>query len=231
MTIFFTRTFQRASFCMLFLISLSSVAQENFTAYWQPSIAVNYDVTSRYSNNFSIQNRNYIYDNETTEFSIRQIDVSHYSNLRIRDNQSVAFGILYRFRENFDGGNNELRLTQQYNLQYKPYVVRYGHRLRSEQRVTSSKTTHRFRYRFSLDFPLQGEKLDIGEPYFVGNFENLLSATKEQEPQYDVRLTLNFGWKLSEKTKLQVGSEYRLEDYSQDLEQVLFFLSTLNISL
>ncbi len=139
-------------------------AQENLTAYWQPAMALNYKVTETYLHNFSIQNRNYVFDDEALQLSVRQLDLVHFSNLKLQHNQSVAFGILYRFRETFDGGANELRLTQQYNIQSSPYVVRYGHRLRSEQRITAAKTTHRFRYRFSLDFPLQGEKLDVGEP-------------------------------------------------------------------
>lgn len=222
------------NWCLLIVFGLTifcSYAQDNFTGYWQPSIALNYNVFGGYSHNFSVQNRNFIYNEGATQLSVRQIDAVHFSNYKIQDNQSLAFGILYRTRKTFDGGHNELRLTQQYNFQSRPFVVRYGHRLRSEQRITKSNTVHRFRYRFSLDFPLQGEKLDVGETYFVGNFENLLSVAKMNQPQYDTRFTFNFGWKLSEQTKFQIGTEYRLEDYSQNLEQVLFFLSTLNISL
>lgn len=231
MTIFCIENLKRLTLILLLILFLPCVGQENFTTYWQPSAAVNYDVTSMYSHNFSLQNRNYIYNNESVSIEVRQIDAIHFSKLDIKDNQSLAFGVLYRFRKNFDVGTNELRLTQQYNLNFKPKIVRYGHRIRSEQRISKENTIHRFRYRFSLDFPLQGEKLDVGEPYFVGNFESLLSVAKEQRPQYDVRFALNFGWKLTEKTKLQIGTEYRFEDYSQNLEQVLFFLTGLNLSL
>lgn len=215
-----------------FFTALTSIlAQENLTGYWQPSLAINYKVTETYSHNFSIQNRNYTFDDEALGLSVRQLDVVHFSNLQIRGNQSLAFGILYRIRETFDGGANEIRLTQQYNLQAKPNVIRFGHRLRTEQRITKAVTTHRFRYRFSLDFPLQGEQLDVGEPYIVGNVENLLSLAKQISPQYDTRLTLNLGWKLSDTTKFQIGTEYRIEDYAQNLQHVLFLLSTFNISL
>lgn len=222
-----------ASWILLFFFATltSTLAQENLTGYWQPSIAVNYKVTETYTHNFSIQNRNYTFDDEEWQLNVRQLDFVHFSNLQVQDNQSVALGILYRIRETFDGGANEVRLTQQYNLQSKPNVIRFGHRLRTEQRITTAVTTHRFRYRFSLDFPLKGEQLDVGEPYVVGNFENLLSLAKETSPQYDSRLTLNLGWKLSHKTKFQIGTEYRIEDYAQNLQHVLFLLSTFNISL
>lgn len=206
-------------------------AQENLTAYWQPSAALNYPVSETYSHNFALQNRNYIFDNEETQLSVRQVDLIHFSNLKVQDNQSIALGILYRFRETFDGGLNELRLTQQYNITSKPFVLRYGHRLRAEQRITLAKVIHRFRYRFAIDFPLKGEKLDVGEPYLVSNVESLLSAARAQRPQYDARFTLHMGWKLSELIKFQFGAEYRTEDIAQDLQHVLFFLSTLNVSL
>lgn len=206
-------------------------SQDNFTSYWQPAVALNYKVAGNYSHNFSIQNRNFIYDDGASQLRARQIDFVHFSNFKVRENQSLAFGVLYRSRNPFDGGSNELRLTQQYNLQSRPYVIRYGHRLRGEQRITKKTTIHRFRYRFSIDFPLQGEKLDVGEPYLVGNLESLLSVAQMQQPQYDTRFTLNFGWQLTSKTKFQIGTEYRIEDFSQNLEHVLFFLSTLNFSI
>ncbi len=216
---------------LLFLGCLLAQAQENFTGYLQPQVALNYDVTPFYSHNFSAQNRNYFYEDENSRLQVRQLDLSHFSNLKIRDNQSMALGVMYRFRENFDDGPNELRFTQQYNITQKKFVVRYGHRFRTEQRITDVMTTHRFRYRFSIDFPLLGERIDIGEPYLVGNLETLLSLARSQGPQYDQRLTLNLGWLLNKETKLQVGTEYRFEDFTVETENVLFLLTTLNFSL
>lgn len=224
------RFFRSCPFLFL-LIGPLLHSQENLTAYWQPSFAINYKVNETYSHNFSVQNRNYVFDNEEAQLSARQVDFAHFSNLQLQDNQSIALGIRYRFREAFDGGANELRLTQQYNITSKPLVVRYGQRFRTEQRITSIRTTHRFRYRFSVDFPLRGEILDIGEPYLVANAESLLSVASKKQAQYDVRITLNFGWKLSNRSKFQIGTEYRTEDFSQNLQHVLFLLSTLNISL
>jgi hypothetical protein len=208
------------------------VAQDNFTGYFQPQVAVNYKVSNNYKQNFSIAQRNYIFEDESSTFRTRQIDIVHFSNLKIRGNQSLALGIQYRFRQNFETSKqNELRLTQQYNITFKPRVVRFGHRLRSEQRITKELTIYRFRYRFSLDFPLQGEQLDIGETYFVGNIEALLSVANANVPEYDQRFTANFGWLLREKTRLQIGVEYRFEDYTHQTENILFALTSLVLSL
>ena len=207
------------------------IAQENLTGLWQPSLALNYKVSKNYAHNFSLQNRNFLYDDGAFHIRVRQLDVGHFSNLNIAQNQSIALGILYRLRDVFYGGANELRFTQQYHIRHKPLIVRYGHRFRAQQRITSALTTHRFRYRFSLDFPLQGEQLDIGEAYFVGNVEQLLSAARKRKPQHDTRFTVYIGWQLTKKIKLQLGTEYRLEDYGQQLQNVAFLLSNLNFSL
>ena len=169
-------------------------------------------------------------EGETT-FSNRQIDLVHFSNYKIRENQSLAFGIQYRFRESFDGGANELRLTQQYNQRSRPFVIRFGHRIRSEQRITKARTTHRFRYRFALDFPLQGEKLDVGEAYLVATVEPLLSVTRGRNPEYDGRISAQIGWQLQKDFKIQFGTEYRMEDFTHTLpEHVFFILSSVQLT-
>lgn len=207
-------------------------AQENLTAYIQPKIALNYEVTNSYKHNFSLSKRSYIFKDKTSVFRVRQLDFVHFSNLKIKYNQSIALGIQYRFRENFeDNEQNELRLTQQYNFTFKPRSLRYGHRFRSEQRITSDLTIYRFRYRFTVDFALQGEKLDIGEAYFVGNLETLLNVAKSNLPEYDQRFTANLGWLLAEKTKLQTGLEYRFEDYTHKTSNVFFVLTSLILAL
>ncbi len=228
-----TMSFIKWFLFLAFLLLMSTLkAQENLTGYWQPQIALNYKVIGSYSHNFSVANRNYIYDNEEFTLQGRQLDLAHFSKLKIRDNQSIALGLQYRFRQNFENGENELRLTQQYNITNKPNAVRFGHRLRTEQRITNSLTTHRFRYRFALDFPLVGEKLDTGEPYFVGSFENLLSVAKNNAPQYDTRLSAQVGWQLNLGIKFQMGVEYRMEDYSSGLPQnILFLLTSAQLSL
>lgn len=208
------------------------LAQGNLTGYWQPQFAINYDVNEVYSHNFSVANRNYIIDDSELLLKTRQIDLAHFSRFKTKDNQSIALGIQYRFRSNFDGGDNELRITQQFNVTSKPLSVRYGHRFRSEQRITESLTTHRFRYRFAMDFPLMGEKLDLGEPYFVGSFENLLSVAKGTSSQYDVRLSGQIGWQLDHGLKLQAGVEYRMEEFTSGLPQnVVFLLTSAQLSL
>ena len=217
---------------LILLFAIPLYSQDGFTAYWQPGISINYKAAPGYQHNFSIANRSYIYQNAGWDFAARQIDLVHFSNWKFLDNQSLGFGLQYRFRKLFEADKgNELRLTQQYNITIRPQATRFGHRLRTEQRILKKLTIHRFRYRFAVDRPLAGEKLDVGEPYLVGTSEALLSLAKGAEPQYDLRLGLNLGWLLTNNGKIQAGLEYRIEDFSGFGNDILFLNTALVFSL
>jgi len=228
MIIFYIRFF--IAFAMVFC-SYSAQAQNDFTTFFEPSFAINHTVNDTYKVNFATKARNYVYRDDTFEFTMRQFEFIHFSTYSFNSNHSLSAGIMYRFRENFEDRSNELRLTQQYNYAYRPNVIRFGHRLRSEQRITTEQTVHRFRYRFTVDFPLQGEKLDIGEPYFVANTESLLSVASAELPQLDQRFTAQIGWQWTENLKFQTGLEYRFENFNATTQEILFILTSVILKI
>ncbi len=215
----------------IFLSSFSLFSQNDLIAFFEPSFAVNHKVNDSYKVNFATVARNYMYRNSETEFTVRHLQLVHFSTFSFNSNHSVSGGIMYRFRENFEDRSNELRFTQQYNYAYRPNTLRFGHRFRTEQRITTNATVHRFRYRFTIDFPLLGEKLDIGEPYFVANAESLLSVVKTENPQIDQRFTSQIGWQWTENLKFQAGLEYRFENYNQNTQEILFVLTSVILKL
>lgn len=214
------------------LIIFKTQGQSDLTGFWEPEVAVNYKVKEGYKHNFSVRKRSFIRKEDNTVFDVRQIDVSHFSGFKVSRNIDASFGIMYRFREEFDNGrSDELRLTQQFNYAYRPLLIRFGHRIRAEQRITSERTVHRFRYRFAIDSPLNGETTDVGEAYIVASTEALLSVASAISPEYDQRVTVQMGWLLAEGLRLQTGIEYRIEDYTNGKDHVAFLLSSLIFSL
>ncbi|MUH34229.1 DUF2490 domain-containing protein [Zobellia amurskyensis] len=228
MTTYYTRTL----FIVFgFLLIRFGYSQENTTGYFQPDISLNYKVSTNYSHNFKVAQRAYIYEDDFS-YRVKQLDISHFSTLKIGFEQSLAIGLQYRFRESFDNeGENELRITEQYKFSHAYESVTVGSRFRAEQRIHPSKTIHRFRYRLSVDIPLKGEQLDIGEPYFSASVEPLLSVAKNDKPEYDQRLTSHLGWLLNRETKLEVGAEYRAENYTHATQHIFFLLTSLIFSL
>ncbi len=231
MTMYFTK--KKIIFLTGIIFSLQATwGQDNLTGFWEPVIALNYKVKDNYKHNFSLAKRSFIYLGSDVQLTTRQLDLVHFSDFKIKDNADIAFGVQYRLRENFDTtGSNELRLSQQYNITKRTGKLRLGNRIRTEQRITKKPTIHRFRYRFAIDFPLQGEVLDIGESYAVLSVESLLSVGRASQPEYDQRLDAQIGWLLNNNTKIQVGTQWRAENYTQETEYIFFISSALVLSL
>ena len=202
-------------------------AQDDFEGLGETSFALNHKVNSDYKINFSVRSRYFLYQDDNFNFENRQLDFVHFSSFNLDYNHSISLGVQYRIRESIDGGSNELRLTQQFNYTKNNGALRFGHRVRSEQRILEAFTILRSRYRFTLDFPLEGEKLDIGELYLITSMEALLSNNKAAKPELDHRTTSHIGWLISEYLKLQLGLEYRFEAFNINTEEKLFVLTSV----
>ncbi|MGB5237631.1 MAG: DUF2490 domain-containing protein [Flavobacteriaceae bacterium] len=227
-----TSSIKISLFSLLFFPFLYCFAQEDAIVFWQPQVAINYNVYKDYSHNFTLANRNFLVQNEDLDLSIQQIDLVHFSNLKITDNKSISLGLMWRNSNLFDNGQvDEFRITEQFNIRNSPHSVRYGHRFRAEQRISSVLTIYRFRYRFAIDFPLEGKTLDIGESYMLWSVENLASFSNSIKPFYDLRLRGGIGWRLSQRSNLQISLEYRMVDYTRVVLDVFLLETTLNLGL
>ena len=206
--------------------------QGEFTGYLEPAINLNYSLGKGFSQNVSAGHRMYYSRNGAAELRVRQVDLALFTSVAFLGNQSVGLGIQYRFRKPFEPDRtNEIRLTQQYNRTFRPRVIRIGHRLRSEQRIFPDQTVHRFRYRLAFDGPLQGERTDVGEWYWVGTLEQLLSVSRSQSAEWDVRAGAELGYLAADGVRTELGTEYRREDFTHTGGHELFFTMTLVLSL
>lgn len=217
---------------LLFLCVRYVQSQNNTVAYWEPEVSFNYKVAPLLKQNFSLGNRNYLYNDNKTQLTVRQIEIAHFSALTIQPNTSVGLGVQYRFREAFENDKeNELRITEQFNFTKSDGSIRFGNRIRLEQRIQPSNLVHRIRYRFAIDLPLKGLKMDIGEPYLVATTESLLSLGKSEKPMYDQRITSQIGWSINNHLKAQLGVQFRMENYTENTEHVFLFLNSIVFSL
>lgn len=215
----------------LLLLTALGVAQDDFNTFGESSIALDHKVSKGYTANFSLKSRYFLYRDHTVQFTNQQIDITHFSTCNLNIFHAISFGLLYRNRDWFDMGSEELRITEQYNFKKQKMGVRYGHRFRLEQRFIDKQVISRLRYRFAVDFPLNGEKLDIGEAYLVSSIEGLLSLSKINRPQTDLRIASQIGWQLSEALKLQTGIEHRIEAFNLVAKNNLYLLTSAIIKI
>lgn len=218
-------------FILLFGVCEIMVSQNDFSMFNESNISINHEASSSYKMNFSIKGRNYLYEDNGFFIKQRQMEIGHFSTFGLSPKSSFSLGFMYRNRSWFEGSENELRSTLQFNTKSVLKNFRFGHRFRAEQRFYDSKTVHRFRYRLALDLPLNGEKLNVGEPYLIGSTELLWSLAKPDSPSIDNRFTKQIGWLINDKTKLQFGLEYRLSELNINTSESLFLLTSAIFTL
>ncbi len=218
-------------FLFIFLFSVLGFAQETEFLF-QPEIRLNYNPENRWSFNFELTNRNILGDTDESGFEAQHLEFSHFTSYESGFYSKLSVGIRYRNRELFDSSNSdEFRLTQQYSYQPAYNDIRLGHRIRFEQRFYDDETVFRMRYRFGIDIPLRGLKLNNKEFYTAFTTETLYSLSKKSIPELDQRFTGSLGKKISDGFKLQLSLEYRLENYLNDLNNRFFIYTTALIDI
>ncbi|MGS2725457.1 DUF2490 domain-containing protein [Psychroserpens sp. BH13MA-6] len=217
--------------CFLFWSTIS-LAQKDTEVFHEHDWTFRHGFSKNYSANFELSSRAYVVENSNAQYRLRQLQVGHFSTLKLDLKQSIALGIMLRNRRFFDSNSsNEFRLTQQYNIKSLYRTLRFGHRFRSEQRFYNNFTAFRFRYRFAIDVPLQGLKLDYGETYFVITNEGLLTTSNILKPELEYRISPNIGLLLSEELNLDFGLELRLDKFNLAVKETLFFYSSITFNI
>ena len=197
----------------------------------QHELSLNYKPETRWSFNFEFTNRNTFPKSEEA-YKVQHLELSHFTTYQSGFYGSFSLGLRYRNRDLFDTErSNEVRFTQQYNYVRSYNQYRIGHRFRLEERLYTGETAYRLRYRLGIDFPLQGLRLDTGEFYTAINLENVYSVQDREKPDFNQRLSLTLGNKISAATKLQIALEYRKDDYLLDESNRVFLYTSAKIDL
>ena len=201
-------------FFTLLGLGVFAYAQQTTPHFLESQVVVSHKVSSTYNANLGLSSRMEHHTNDNS-LPTTFLQVSHFSSFRIGNNNKISLGVLYRFSEDFENQYpNEFRLTQQFHMAFKPHVVRYTHRFRVEERFVGADLFTRFRYRFGIDFPLNGQVLDVGETYALANVESQLQLQNAQSPRYNFRALTGIGVVISSDVKLQMSLQYRLAHFS-----------------
>ncbi|APU67864.1 DUF2490 domain-containing protein [Christiangramia flava] len=216
--------------CLVF-ISFPMRAQDAFSAFLEPEISINWNRPNRWSFNFAFGNRDILHERQETQFSVQHLELTHFTSYEVGFYGKLSLGLRYRFREMFDNANhNEVRIIQQYARERSFNRVAVAHRFRLEERFRD-RTTFRNRYRFSVEFPLNGDRVNRNEFFLVTETEALWSLGKQEKPSLEQRFGVSLGRAISKDAKLELGTEYRLNDYMKETAGELFISTQLSISI
>ena len=222
MTTSYIRTFL---ICVFLSLGFKALTQQSNPQFFQPQLFFTLGEASGYTANFGLSSRHEYSYLDGASFDARFLGVAHFSSLAIGNGQKIGLGLMYRFSKAFDDNKtNELRLTQQYHFASKPHSIRFSHRFRLEERFFSQDTFIRVRYRFGLDFPLNGQKLNVKETYSLIQLESLLTSHKSLSPRYDLRVSGGLGKWVHPNLKVQLTLQHRFDQLGQQEKGKWFVL-------
>lgn len=206
-------------FFTLILVVGSLSAQQNqifFTGIF-PEVSLTKKVSDRIKLNFKVENQEIIFNNqdaqsENPQFTHYRTDLMMFFDRSIRPGVSVALGVFHRFQENEDGN----RIIQQLAILQRMRNLRINHRMRTDQTFTRNNDLEvRFRYRFSMEIPLEGDEVDPKEFYLVLSEEPIFSY-KGGDFEIENRTAIALGKLLNSQEKLEWALDYRTDGYIQE---------------
>ena len=205
-------------FVFLFFSGFEEViAQERqvfFTGIF-PEVSLTKSINPLYKLNFKVENQEVIYNNrdvENPQFKHYRTDLMLFFDRNIRPGMSVALGVFHRFQDDEDAN----RIIQQLAVLQRMRSLRINHRFRTDQTFTKNEDLEvRFRYRFSLEIPLEGAEVDPGEMYMVFSEEPIFSS-KSGDFEIENRVVVALGKMINKQEKFEWALDYRTDGFIQE---------------
>ena len=199
---------------ILWSISAYCLAQSTYQFGILPAVNINKKLPSDWKINFKIESRQELksgFFEVPSKFQYNYIlsDFSLLAAKKVASNKTLAIGYLTRFR------NNEIihRSIQQLIISNSYGALKLGHRFSTDQTYQNDKAIkYRLRYRLTTRLPMNGQSVDPKEFYFKVNNE-YLNAWQASTYDFEIRLVPHLGYLFSNKQKLELGLDYRLDSF------------------
>jgi len=212
---------------VILIINLSTFcfAQSSYQFGILPALNLNKQLPADWKLNFKIESRQELKSGlfeVPSEFQYNYIlsDFSLLAAKKIGINKSLAIGYLTRFR------NNEIihRSIQQFIISKSYAGLKLGHRFSTDQTYQKEKATkYRLRYRLTTRFSMNGQSVDPKEFYLKINNE-YLNAWQGPDYDFEIRIVPHLGYLFSNKQKLELGLDYRLDSFLKSPSRNKFWI-------
>lgn len=208
------RVILSVSVCFCFISFLSNAQNNRVYAGLFPEMGLNVPLSEKFTYQVKIESQHGLFsddltsDNEFKYFHDRT-DLQSFIEYKVTSRIKGAVGYQYRI----EGGGNSHRSIQQLAWLNQFRSFRLGSRVRTDQKFSSTiSPEYRIRYRAATDIPLQGEKLDDGEKYFLLSGE-VIYALQGGKSSIENRLVAGIGHYFNRTKKLELSIDYRTDPY------------------
>lgn len=202
------------------------MSQDNYELGTLPIFNINKSIRSNYSFNFNWQSRQVFKTGEFQSQSEKDMDfvLNDFTMITSKSvglNNVLSLGYMMRFE------NNQLihRSIQQFVIIKRHRSFRIAHRFSTDQTFEEgNKGEYRFRYRISNEIPLNGQSVDKKEFYLKINNE-YLNSLQNNEYDLEIRIVPMIGRALSNKNKLELGLDYRVDSFLESGSENSFWVA------
>lgn len=221
-------------FCLL---TMSAYGQGSTAFVWEASTSVNYKLGRDWSFNTAIGKRSVwlnqgMIGESGLSGNLAFGEINQFATYKFSPMAKASVGYKFRWLDPSEGFQLfEHRVTQQIAILHRTEVIRLASRIRSEQRFINQNYIQRWRFRFSIDFPLSGETLDAKEFYFLASNEILYEMTTIYRNRWGNRLTSGLGYLFGDVTKVQMSFTFRSDNFTRDNQNRLFIETAAFINI
>lgn len=196
------------SLCM----SVFSFAQDRYQLGVMPSANMKFSLGDGQELNAKLESRQFLLDGPEgvaagNGFRYERSDLELVYNRSLSPLRSIGAGYLFRVEE---GSGIVHRFIQQYAIIQRLRAVRIAHRIRTDETFSREDVRFRFRYRISVEKPLNGLVIDPREFYLKFNNE-YLPTLAAGDFDMEIRALATIGYNFSDDMKLETGLDYRAE--------------------
>jgi hypothetical protein len=211
---------RRIALLSLTLVSLVAHAQPSYEFGILPSINFNKTLPHNFKLNFKLESRQSIRSGIGTASDIKGYDyiltdLTSIAAKQIAYNKTLSLGYLFRLRDE----QIVHRSIQQFIVTQSFTGFKFSQRFATDQTFSPTEDFEfRLRYRLAAAIPFNGLSVDPKELYFKISNE-YLNSLKSGMYDLEIRLLPFVGYKVSELSELEMGIDYRINQFLQSPAQ------------
>jgi hypothetical protein len=189
-------------------------SQGSYQAGLLPAFNLNKKLPKQWSANLKIESRQSLAEgifgaNDQAEYEYLLTDFTLIAAKKVGLKHTLAGGYTLRWQ----GDEFVHRSIQQFFFIQNFPDFRLAHRLSTDQTFSpTDPVAFRLRYRAAMEVALAGQSVDPREFYLKINHE-YLGLLQDQNFDLEVRLVPFLGYKFTDRNKLEVGLDYRVDSF------------------
>ena len=220
-------------FPLLIFIAINGSAQSFYRVGSMPSVNINYGLPDNWALHFKTESRLLFQSGQFGQEPIRGFDyllsdISIIGSKKTSLNTNLAGGYLVRITDS----DAIHRTIQQFSIVRQFNSFRLAHRFSADQSFNLNPNEefklkyveYRLRYRIAAEFPLNGQSVDAREFYVKINNEYLY-GWQNSDNDIEIRIVPLLGYNFVDKSKLELGLDYRLDSVLNETLRNSFWFS------